>query len=846
MKKLLASLLSIFFALTSSVIAQVVFSFASVLDYSALEEPPETVVLRNSIIAELTESYNCVVLSRSNGIALLEEQRALALSSSNPADFPYPPAADFLLITECLKETEGLRLRVSYTKMDGHKASKLETFSTFFESNAALKAQAADLAVQELAKRLDLPVRDANTDDFIPEKDIWACFSFQDLSASYFDSSELQKELTIRSSKILKNITGYNQVIEPAADPGFTIFNGASETHIATVGRSIGAELILTGSVYKTAENLTVQLLIVRSQDAAVLAAREFILEDESDLERYLEISIHRMTANLKGIALLPESSAEANVEEAETLFHVAENMQWGMVGKLWQKTQALELYLSARMVAQDTYFEENALSRIPVLIFDHPNLHKYHENWQAVGLQDSEKNFNDYVIQLLKSTLINFTAKVQNRIMIDAYTQAGYWDKALELTDQMICEDNTFSNTRDRAAASYLSLLSLSGRNAEAIDFYASLDDEIVGNFVLMQAAYHFRRIGNESMEASAYKRRLQTDNWQTWDDFARVCYILEKHFSAEQQIELLNKLEITFRTIPIVQWHLIKAEMALGQTESAQMKAVGLLKRKSIGSGSFPSEPIFRAEIRNIAGEIDVSWPTAAEVRSIPSEYKMYLQPAGDVDVKLIEAATAIAADFFGCEFIIRPTIPTPKSQLIYPSDLTYYKSVPLLRHLVSARPAPRDAIHQLFIVDRHFYYNDDPESTYKLGLGAMITTASVQRQLPNRRKANRLAAMIIRSFRHYVECSQNIFPEESPDNKPCVNARERVKIQPEMGYCPECVKNYESADWKIVHAFVQSFPLEIAFEPDYTTDQHSKITEEEKDSIKNYVNELQVAYH
>jgi len=197
--------------------------------------------------------------------------------------------------------------------------------------------------------------------------------------------------------------------------------------------------------------------------------------------------------------------------------------------------------------------------------------------------------------------------------------------------------------------------------------------------------------------------------------------------------------------------------------------------------------------------------------------------------------------SADFFGCEFIIRPTIPTPKSRAIYSSDLTSYKRVPLLRHLISVRPAPQDAINQLFIVDRPFHYSNHP---YNLGLGTIISTAWVQQHLPSRRKPNRIAAMIIRSFRYYVERSQGIFLEESPDSKPCINAKRGTSIEFEISYCPECVKNYMSADWKAVHAFVQELPLEIAFKPDYI-DRRNIITEEEKESIQNYINELQAAY-
>lgn len=126
----------------------------------------------------------------------------------------------------------------------------------------------------------------------------------------------------------------------------------------------------------------------------------------------------------------------------------------------------------------------------------------------------------------------------------------------------------------------------------------------------------------------------------------------------------------------------------------------------RKNIGRADFENKEEFRSKLKEIAGAQHQNWPTAASIQSIPREYKIYIQPVGEYDEKLLQNATKIVSDFFGCDVIIRPVIEAPQGRSIfYGNDMFTYYGVPVLRHLNIVRPIPKDGIMQLYYIHSAF---------------------------------------------------------------------------------------------------------------------------------------------
>ncbi|WP_269523021.1 hypothetical protein [Coraliomargarita parva] len=336
-------------------------SLSPVLDHNVLNDPAELVLLRNAILAELSETYECVVLTRSNGIPLFEEQRRLALASLDPQTFPYPPAADFLLIPELSKKSGTVVLGINYTAITGRKNSKVLRHELTFGSVSELIETAADRTVRELEDLLSLQKRPvASTIPQMLEGKEWAVLPWLDLGRDDGIATDSSERLTDLSAELLARELPKAKMLSEAnvEEASLSYYAGATEQVAAAVGHELGVDYLLTGNVTTASSELWLNLFIVRAQDALVLAAREIRAKDMEEAVDTLEFAIPAMLQSIPSIPVLEESPAAKNLEEARILWELARRL-----GKeLWARNQALDLILAARMVAQDTYGELGAL----------------------------------------------------------------------------------------------------------------------------------------------------------------------------------------------------------------------------------------------------------------------------------------------------------------------------------------------------------------------------------------------------------------------------------------------------------------------------------------------------
>lgn len=815
-------------------------SLAPVIDAGVLSGAEDCISLRSATIAELTEAYDCVVLARTNGAALREEQRLLALESLDPETFPYLPAADYVVVLDVAKSGQGVRLRLTYTSITGREDGDVLSANVEFDSVEDLLERGPDAASAKLAEALALGPRQASPASQAMFQDkVWAVLPWLDYSSSNPGQDELSASLTEEAAQVLERVLPEveRMASEAVAGSQLAYYAGATERQAAAVGQEIGADYLLAGSVQESGQGRTLYAFVVRSRDAVVLAGREMMLRDGDPMEANFALLLEDLLRGLPQIDPLPESTAAANEEEAKLLYDIAEHVNYSMYG--WRNYQALELFLAAWMVAQDTHLETPVLARVPIVMSYHPNTYYFRSDWETATHDLERRTFNEHVIAVLERAMPQPRSPDELSVLFDAYEEQGEWERALELHGKLVELNELDPRSSERKAASYLRLLSLTGQFDEAAAFYEGLSKNARGNFSYAQAAINYRRMGDDGKELATLTEMLETGSWSTTWDYWRMCHLLEKYATAEDQHRLLLLFDKHILRKPLVQWRLIQAELALGQPEEAAARAQLLLARETLGKTGFESEDAFRAALLEVAGEEAPAWPKAVSIQPIPPEYKMYIQPVGDYDAELLAQAIDITRDFFGCDIVIRPTLAPPPGRTAYHSELTQYDAVPMLRSLTTVRPIPKDAIAQLYYVDRKFlvYGRGPADDVYRRGLGTMVTPASVLRissdpdLLPQQ-----VAGMLIRHFRYYIERSQGISFEESPDNRPCVNSVVSLREAPRFGYCPVCVKNYAAADMQAVYAFAQVNPLPEVFTDAYTA--RPRISDQEKADIEAYV--------
>lgn len=175
-----------------------------VLDVDSLAST-QAISLRNSVLAELTESYDCVVLSRSRGLALFEEQQALVLNSFKPELLPYPTSADFLVVPELIEDSQGIVLKLSYTRVTGQGDADIKLKQLRFSSVDQLLANGPDQIMLPLVDALSLQPkpRDPASKAMFAEK-AWAVLPWLDYSSAMPEQGDWSHRLMDQAAEILE------------------------------------------------------------------------------------------------------------------------------------------------------------------------------------------------------------------------------------------------------------------------------------------------------------------------------------------------------------------------------------------------------------------------------------------------------------------------------------------------------------------------------------------------------------------------------------------------------------------------------------------------------------------
>lgn len=116
--------------------AATVFSITPVMDKASLSDPLLKYHIRNDLLRILVNDYGALVLSRSNGIPLLEEQWRLASARENPETFPYPAAADYIIVPEIRNKGKQLLVDIMYSEITGNEKANVKSAKFEFKNEA--------------------------------------------------------------------------------------------------------------------------------------------------------------------------------------------------------------------------------------------------------------------------------------------------------------------------------------------------------------------------------------------------------------------------------------------------------------------------------------------------------------------------------------------------------------------------------------------------------------------------------------------------------------------------------------------------------------------------------------
>lgn len=831
--------------ISSNAFGNNVLSFSPIVNSSKQIDIALPLTLRNEIVYELIRNYDCIVLSRSNGFPILEEQRYSASTSEDPEAFPYPPAADFIFVGSISDKGNQLIFTLNYTPITGTGDGQVMQSRITFRNEDELRKTGAARIIETLTTALEIK-RVTRTQTYAKNTStqVWAVLPYEIIvDSSYEDASEntLEQFIEITYAAIADSIPTAQKVdVSGMLRLQDQTFTGATERKAAEIGIHLGADFLVSGTITETQTNLIADLRAVRCNDGMVVAARRAESQSWETLKTDIHSETRRLALSLPEVSATLPADTEACMEEAKIFQGIADTLAFSSTKDPWVQYQAARTFQTAAMLAQDTPLECSILNRMHVCTISHPLIYRYLHNWKDHHLPQEAATHNDWLLREIEA-MANSSACDGREAKLEVLDKSGHWDRAYAQMHEIMADQDTNFNEHDRRAADRLRITSLSGHTTEADTFFRDLDPQVRKQFTLIQAALHYRRNEQPEKEFAAMLERLEKDEWRTIDDgFARICALMEQYETPQRQLDILRQIPRKFQKDPNIQARKLRNHLALGQNEQASEIAAILLKRNDIGKGGHPTQEAFKKELKEIAG-YKQAWPTAKEIQAIPPNYRMYLQPVGEYPRHILESAAEQAGEFFGCEFVVRPSIPIPTARSVYYKDMTKYVAVPLLRRFITARPPPDDAVYQVYLVDQRFLvYGRGPTTTcYRKGLGYLLSYEPYQRYIDNDNdRSEALAYGIIHGFRFFIERSQEIWIEDTPNNFPCANSRANsLKTwKRENGYCAECMRNYASADLESVYHFAQAMPDEASFSNDFMDWRHP-IDEKERQSIEAY---------
>lgn len=102
----------------------------------------------------------------------------------------------------------------------------------------------------------------------------------------------------------------------------------------------------------------------------------------------------------------------------------------------------------------------------------------------------------------------------------------------------------------------------------------------------------------------------------------------------------------------------------------------------------------------LKKLAGASDEKWLTAKEITNFPENCSIYLQPLGDVNMKLLEDVRAKVRDFFGARTVILPPMPLSQQERSYMASDGKYDADHLRPDMLRRLRVPADAFSVVMI--------------------------------------------------------------------------------------------------------------------------------------------------
>jgi tetratricopeptide (TPR) repeat protein len=673
-------------------------------------------VIRDQVAAHLTEEYECVVMNRSCSYAMTLEDSVKRLSviaeSKFESDTIY--SADYIVTGIFQPSDKGNEcvLRIADLRNPEKPRTQIDTF----------KVGSVDTAASLVAKRIATITKATIRNPVSPNVQSlsWVVMPFRHVTYEWKPNEPphpLALEMALRTEMALQTNTLIRLVDHMMLE---TILKENSMKSLADAGnfrhlsKLTGADRLLIGTLSEGKnKKIRVDLLSVDTVTSEVLGAVTAVNIDSGQLGETVENLTGKLVSSLHSPTALTPASIQQREQEAELYIRTAEMENIAMrttSGYL----NVLEYAEMAYLVARDS---EPVIRRM-IKAF-------------STLCKASSSNFNAGKIEIAR-----FVDKIAEnhpnirfdlRLLVDraeAYYYTGRYEEALRVM-RIYQEHNqgpmTSGIARLVTAQSYFAL----NQPKKALE-YLPKDDLEWGNRQIWRLlrARVCRSLGDEDGEFEAldtFGHFKQHNKGAIENEMERYLELLARRKSPAAVVDFLDKaIQRDYHFSAEKDAQFLRAKYCLDAGE--KVRAAKICQRLwETGVDTqwkwdhpFAANKEFKeklAALRVKTGDYPEKWLKAREIQPFPTQYVVYLQPVGTVDMRLIESFCADVQDFYGATTKILPSLPLSKDSPSYYKERNQFEAQQLFNELSLKVKIPADTFILSFITRESLFSLDTP---------------------------------------------------------------------------------------------------------------------------------------
>jgi len=683
----------------------VVIALPPFCDFSQTD-PVSIISLRDKVTANLLQNYNCVILSRSNGLVLASEHKLNImnqLDAENNATFSLP-SADYALVGYFRIERRipgntwkvELNCTLLVTDLNKNKAYNFKNIP-FIPDKSDLYANSVTKAI---VKALGLKPKKKKYKKWQGKvNETWAVLPIKRLESKETIHKPADRdlavnmELSLQESGKLKRIVDHNEIDKILQELKILSLNDATESVAGGIAKLVGADKIIMGSVSKVnlkGETLQVTLFLVDGKSGVILDSATAIT-----LPKHLNKTAADLVLNFTHkIHSFPELvNADQGVLEKEAAFYT--EMAFATANNIIDpiyKTKNMRNYaeLIYLLANKNDWLRYKAVY-ILVLFVNKQNIKE-------------KKEIGEIIKLLLKNT------RRFNRTYYYLYL-ANIWANDTATLDEKIATAEQYLKQFPRRSPKFQSHV-IGTYYFEKKDFKTALE------YAKNAKDPNF----GKSLLPKVYKALGGTEN-----NRKELALRKTMHFDYPRCIELMRKFEGPDQTLahlavarnipawggilgPEYMLELAKVYLGVGDKAMAGMVLDNFYDNVYYPAQKSPREnETLRKEYECLiekTGQKTGTWKSIADIIGNSHKYKIYIQPLGKVDIPLIKRAIIIAEELLGFKIEILPPIPLPEDPYCFEIIFARYRISHCLYRINREREIPADAILVINITEKSIW--------------------------------------------------------------------------------------------------------------------------------------------